>query len=201
MTRQEEAAAEADYYTLLRVPPPPSPLPAQLLRKAYHAALLLHHPDKAPSHRATTVATAITIATTTAATTADSTATTVSVDTITQAYRTLSSPELRAAYNRSLATGMHTGPRGHSSSSGSEVVQTVDLDEFEYRPQSPSRYVRSCRCGEQEGFVLSEDELERAAAEGCGGGGGGHGEVVVGCCGCSLWCRVEFCVIDDDGDA
>jgi len=152
----------ANYYTLLRLPPPPSPLTPQLIKKAYHAALLLHHPDKsvsAPTPQAP------------------------SVDLLTLAYTTLSSPELRTEYNLTLASAPTVG------GNGSEVVQTVDLDEF-LHDEETGRWVKACRCGEEEGFVLSEEELEKVVEE-------GEREIVVGCGGCSLWWRVEFAVVDE----
>ncbi|KAF8544690.1 hypothetical protein BDD12DRAFT_772018 [Trichophaea hybrida] len=113
----------ANYYTLLRLPPPPSPLTPQLIKKAYHAALLLHHPDKSTSTPAPQSPT---------------------VDLLTLAYKTLSSPELRAEYNLTLTSAPTAG------GNGSEVVQIVDLDEF-LHDEEAGRWVKACRCGKRRG--------------------------------------------------
>lgn len=44
-------------------------------------------------------------------------------------------------------------------------------------------WFRECRCGDERGFLVSEDELEKEVE---------HGEIVVGCRGCSLWLKVLF---------
>ncbi|OCK75217.1 hypothetical protein K432DRAFT_446842 [Lepidopterella palustris CBS 459.81] len=55
-------------------------------------------------------------------------------------------------------------------------------------------WYRSCRCGSERGFVVTEEEL--AAEEERGGR-----EVLVGCVGCSLWLRVGFGVVGgEEGD-
>jgi diphthamide biosynthesis protein 4 len=151
--------AAPDFYHLLSLPKPPTSLTPQLIRKAYHAALLKHHPDKRS----------------TAPTSSPS------IDLLTLAYKTLSSPELRKEYDLTLRTAS-------GSEVGSEVVQTVDLDEFAYKEEG--RYTKACRCGEEEGFVISEEELESAV-------GDGLNEVLVGCGGCSLWWRVAFEAVEE----
>jgi len=159
-----------NYYTLLRLPPPPAVLPASVIKKAYHAALLRHHPDKLSL----------------TSTSSTSPTSTPSIDQIAAAYKTISSPGLRREYNEALFALGAT-----PTQAGSEVVQTVDLDEFTYEEgEDRGRYVKSCRCGEEKGFVIEEVELERVTEE-------GGGEVVVGCVGCSLWWRVGFDVVDE----
>ena len=46
-----------------------------------------------------------------------------------------------------------------------------------------------CRCGRVRGYSVTEEELEKHAAQGA---------VDVGCEGCSLWIRVEFGVVDGE---
>lgn len=46
-------------------------------------------------------------------------------------------------------------------------------------------WTRACRCGDEKGFRILEEELEDAE-------GRGEKEVLVGCEGCSLWVRVGF---------
>lgn len=50
-----------------------------------------------------------------------------------------------------------------------------------------------CRCGEERGYVVREGDLERVE-------GLGEREIVVGCCGCSLWVRVGFGVVEGGDD-
>jgi len=167
MTRPSEPPTRpenANYYAVLRLQPPPTVLTAAAIKKAYHAALLRHHPDKHSSSPTSTSS--------------------PSIDQITAAYKALSSLDLRREYNATL-TLSSTG------TAGSEVVQAVDLDEFTYEEEKDGgRYVKSCRCGEEKGFVIKDVELEQVADE-------GGREVVVGCVGCSLWWRVGFEVLDE----
>lgn len=151
------ASPTPDYYRLLLLPPPPHPTPltASVIKKAYHRALLLHHPDKS---RVTTKAG------------------TVTVDVLTLAYETLRDPRKRAEYEQS---------RGAGAVGDGSVVQVTDLEEM---VEGEGRWTMGCRCGEEEGFEVCEDELEEAEAE---------GEVLVGCRGCSLWRRVQFGVVEE----
>ena len=165
---------QPDFYAILALPRPPAVLTAQVVKKAYHAALLRHHPDKASQKPVAADA--------------------PSVDVLGLAYKTLSTPALRTEYNAGLDNVLAGASDARTPvSNGSEVVQTVDLDEFAYN-EAEGCYVLACRCGEAEGFVLTEEELESAAE----GGVGSEREVVVGCGGCSLWWRVAFEVVDED---
>lgn len=65
------------------------------------------------------------------------------------------------------------------------VVQYTDLEEFVYWEEE-GRWSLGCRCGEEEGFEVREEELEEEEEA---------GEVLVGCRGCSLWRRVGFAVV------
>jgi diphthamide biosynthesis protein 4 len=68
-------------------------------------------------------------------------------------------------------------------------------------------WIKSCfRCGDPQGFIVTEQDLEDCIQrlETSGGAGrkvGGmddrEAEVLVGCGGCSLWVRVGFCVEED----
>ncbi|KAI5779534.1 hypothetical protein EDC01DRAFT_778317 [Geopyxis carbonaria] len=195
-TTAAAAPAQANYYTLLSLPPPPHilPLTPGLLKKHYHRALLQHHPDKA-SARANSQSTPST-ATTTATTPAS--AAVVSVDLLSAAYTTLASPTLRAEYDRSLTLSSGAGAEGAGEAGAagphaSSVVQAVDLDEFtDGADENGARFTRACRCGEKEGYVVTEYELEQAAAE------MEVLEVLVACAGCSLWCRVGFGVVEEE---
>lgn len=79
-------------------------------------------------------------------------------------------------------------------------MEVFDLDDMEIGSGSASgtgiddsnggAWYHSCRCGEERGFLVLEEDLEREAE---------RGEVVVGCRGCSLWARVVFAV-DEGGE-
>jgi curved DNA-binding protein CbpA len=113
------------------------------------------------------------------------------IDEITTAYKTLSDPALRAEYDRTLrldrlkvAEREKTGDVFHT---GLEIVDLEDLA-CEEDGESGACWYRGCRCGDERGFLVTEDDLEREVD---------HGEVVVGCRGCSLWLKVLFAVEDD----
>jgi diphthamide biosynthesis protein 4 len=48
---------------------------------------------------------------------------------------------------------------------------------------------RGCRCGDSNGYMLTEAELERESSE---------GEIYVACKGCSLWIKVLFGTTESD---
>jgi hypothetical protein len=51
-------------------------------------------------------------------------------------------------------------------------------------------WYRGCRCGDERGFMVTEMDLEKEAE---------HGEVVIGCRGCSLWMKILFAMEEGDG--
>lgn len=72
-------------------------------------------------------------------------------------------------------------------------VENVDLDDLEF-DEADECWYRSCRCGNDRGYLFREPDLVEVADE---------GELMVGCLDCSLWLRVHFAVLedqDDDGD-
>ncbi|KDN61832.1 putative CSL zinc finger [Colletotrichum sublineola] len=159
--------------------------PQQIIKRAYHRALLQNHPDKykkvqtlntasVASHNSQTGSTAFTI------------------DQISKAYKVLSDPRLRAEYDRSL----DLAPNNQGLKRGEQAFQTgienVDLDDLEFDesggPDAECWY-RSCRCGNPRGFLFKEVDLEEA---------GENGELLVGCQDCSLWMKVHFAIVSDD---
>lgn len=178
------------YYDILQISP--SSLDSaqqdrsQALKRAYHRALLIHHPDKQNRRRQRSEA-------------ADAGAAGVTVDQISLAYATLASPARRAAYDKALLLAA----RGSSSSLPSSSspgesrrffhtgIQDADLDDLEFDPVA-EEWFRACRCGNPRGYRFGEADLEETAD---------FGEVMVGCADCSLWLRVRFAVVveDDDG--
>ncbi|KAI9704087.1 MAG: hypothetical protein M1836_006948 [Candelina mexicana] len=152
---------------------------AQDLKAAYHRALLRHHPDKSRHPRSSTTSPDNTIAAA------------ISVHDVTSAYQTLSNPITRAEYD--ILLRLQLGKKLSKSGNG-QVAETfrsgleiVDLDDLEYDELSNVWY-RSCRCGEQRGFVVTERDLEAEAK---------NGELTTGCRGCSLWLNVLFQASDE----
>jgi diphthamide biosynthesis protein 4 len=162
-----------DFYAILGLPPPSSNSPPspQLLKDAYRRALLTNHPDKATDS-------------------VDATSK-PSIDEITLAFRTLSSPVLRAAHDRelSLRKEHHSNHRagGEAFHTG---LESVDLDDLTF-DDPKSIWYRGCRCGQSRGYILEESQLEEAADA-------GETEVFVGCRGCSLWLKVSFAVAEEE---
>lgn len=162
------------------------------LRKAYKLALLAAHPDKQPIG---------------AIPTPPSGAHTpkrgpYSVDDVKEAYAVLGDAKKRKEYNEflfrhaSLRTGdgsIHGEAREGDFILGLEMLdlsdfETLDVDEQE--DVQGAEWTRACRCGNEEGFRIREEELEDAEKR-------GEKEVLVGCEGCSLWVRVGFDVEED----
>lgn len=149
------------------------------LKKAYHRALLRYHPDKATAEHITGGG----------ARSGESKQAEYTVDEILLAYNTLLSPQLRKEYDLSLETAKTSNKGGESLAA---PVDSLDLDDFEMREENDKIvFTRSCRCGEQEGFLITEDELEELSGE-------GQNEALVGCVGCSLWFKVTFEAIEGE---
>ena len=156
-----------NYYDILALP---SPLASrenfneQDVKQAYHKALLRHHPDKHGSISSV----------------GSPSAPALTIDDITIAYKVLSNPQSRSTYDGSL--------RAEHWRSELNVAKTmirseiIDLDDLEYDEEQGAWY-RACRCGNDRGYLITEEELEREAE---------HGEIVTGCSGCSLWLKVSF---------
>lgn len=127
-----------------------------------------------------------------------------SIDAITTAYRVLSSPPARRAFEKTLLSALsaHSATTANANDPDAATaphtgLELVDLDDLAYElaPTGEALWTRACRCGEARGFVVHEREL--VAEEEAGGR-----EVLVGCVGCSLWLRVQFGVVgesEEDG--
>ena len=135
------------------------------IKAAYRQALLKSHPDKS-QHLL-------------------STKSRHTVDEITVAYKTLSTPISRAEYDRTLR--LQDSKILESTIKPLTGLDVADLDDLEYNEEQRIWY-RSCRCGNKRGYLISEADLEREAE---------HGEIIAGCGGCSLWLKVLFQVTDE----
>ncbi|KAK1141538.1 Diphthamide biosynthesis protein 4 [Aspergillus melleus] len=201
-----------DHYEILSLPFSSSTttsLSKQQLKTAYHRALLKHHPDKAsPETKDTDLQTQSQSQSQPhsqlknnlppSPTPPTTPKTAYTIDQITLAYRTLSDPALRAEYDRELRLDREKAARREKTGTvfhtGLEVVDLEDLacDEEDDGMGHQAVWYRGCRCGDEKGFLVTEEELEREVE---------HGEIVVGCRGCSLWMKVLFAVDEDqDGD-
>ncbi|KAK1657293.1 hypothetical protein BDP55DRAFT_567551 [Colletotrichum godetiae] len=171
--------------------------PHQIIKRAYHRALLQNHPDKYPqlkNNPATTSTRAPSHSS------SSSSAATFSIDQISSAYKVLSDPRQRAEYDRALDLAPNNqglqrgdGDEEKSFQTGIEVVDLDDLEVEEPSSEDPEAaeccWYRSCRCGNPRGFLFTEADLEEA---------GENGELLVGCQDCSLWMKVHFAVVSDD---
>lgn len=178
-----------DYYQILNLPFTGSTtgFSKQQLKLAYHKALLKHHPDKAGA-----VAQETSLSRTTNGTFTDrGDQRSYTIDEITTAYKTLSDPGLRAEYDRELRLDRVKAAEREKTAdvfhTGLEAVDLEDLvcDEGDEGAGDSMSWYRGCRCGDERGFSVTEDDLEREAE---------HGEIVIGCRGCSLWLKVLFAV-------
>ncbi|KFY14643.1 hypothetical protein V491_05971 [Pseudogymnoascus sp. VKM F-3775] len=131
----------------------------ELLKAAYRKSLLQHHPDKvqqvcSPEHGSTKA-------------TNKQPSSAYTVDQITKAYSIISTPKLREDYDRELALQpQQTGEFGAQQKNGFRTgVEIVDLDDLEFDEREPL-WFRSCRCGDDRGFLIREEDLEEAADDG-----------------------------------
>lgn len=166
-----QSLSSQNHYKILSLPTPSDAgqaLTLTIIKSAYHRALLVHHPDKSPP--------------------STSPKPKYTIDQITQAYRILSDPASRSSFDKELRLHSHYfAPTRDCSVAGltpDSVSETIDLDELAYEEEQNLWY-KGCRCGQERGFIVTEDHLESRACD---------GEVLVGCTGCSLWIRVLFAV-------
>ncbi|VVT55839.1 uncharacterized protein SAPINGB_P004764 [Magnusiomyces paraingens] len=160
------------------------------IKQGYHSALLAHHPDKQlqreQGHGAGPDEENMSF------TIVDDNSG-ITIPAIKTAYRILSNAERRKDYNSQLRIGGNgtvlTTPRAASDQ--------IDLDDMNCRveigPDGVSEtctWTRSCRCGESEGYILNEQDLEK--------NGLASNSITVQCIGCSLWIEVLYEVMEEE---
>ncbi|TLS28402.1 hypothetical protein PpBr36_01105 [Pyricularia pennisetigena] len=164
----------------------------QIIKRAYHRALLRHHPDKAAAAAATATPSKPTTAGVAQTGQPAAGSTIFTIDQISTASAVLSDWARRKEYDAALSlsrAGRHADATGRQQPSDFQTgIETVDLDDLD-ADEERGLWSRGCRCGNERGFELSEDDLEAVADE---------GELIVGCQDCSLWLRVHFSVLHED---
>jgi len=166
-----------EYYRVLGLEAAKSKVPAEEVRKAYRHALLSAHPDKAKKEGGGKLAGG----------NKGPQKEGYTIDDVKEAFAVLGDKEERGKYDRWLA--VQPSERSGQSALTADFVlglEVLDLADFEGVEEEGSMlWTRGCRCGDDEGFRITEEELEGAV-------GRGEKEVLVGCLGCSLWVRVGF---------
>ncbi|CDO56577.1 hypothetical protein DV495_002327 [Geotrichum candidum] len=159
-----------NYYELLGVyrsePAAYSDVPLSEIKQGYHAALLDNHPDKQQQQQQT------------------GSAPLLSIPLIKAAFAVLSNAAERAEYDKKLITG--GGVAVASAGLPPRATGcTMDLSELTIHEDDPEnfRWTSACRCGEDEGYALTERDLEA---------NGDLTSIVVQCVGCSLWIEVQY---------
>ncbi|KAL8934977.1 MAG: hypothetical protein Q9211_004944 [Gyalolechia sp. 1 TL-2023] len=147
----------------LQSPRPDGPAASQQeIRIAYRRALLLNHPDKRQFSDSV-----------------QDPATPYTIDEVTRAFKVLVDRTHRLQHSGQGKTDREVGKPG---------IETVDLDELDY-DDGKNEWRRDCRCGDAEGFKVTEDGLHQNCQD---------GEVIASCPGCSLHLKVTF-VLNETG--
>ncbi|KAL1959722.1 hypothetical protein VTO42DRAFT_1308 [Malbranchea cinnamomea] len=192
------APSTVNHYTVLGLPQTPSALRKTDIKLAYHRALLKYHPDKSRTSTSNQQSPQCS-----PGDRSSETQCTFTIDEITTAYKILSDPVSRAEYDRSLRLRPQDNPafgEGDDDASFRTGLEIFDLDDMEiemrYQETDQSNgdsgqsvWYRGCRCGDEKGFMVREEDLEREIE---------RGEVLVGCRGCSLWAKIVFAVEEEE---
>ncbi|KAK6334799.1 hypothetical protein TWF718_010244 [Orbilia javanica] len=203
------------HYTILSIPQSLSSTHKNyqsLLKKSYHRTLLRCHPDKLPS--GASIAGQVKRQDDGGVKSQEGyegEEEIYTIDQINTAYKTLSSPTLRQEYDLFLRSSVSKGTNNGGGSGGFKTgLDVVDLDDMVYRlPESEEegslggRFTKSCRCGAEEGYVLTEedmDDVEKEVQQMKANNGSKARSMIIGCLGCSLWVQVDWVVCDSDDE-
>ncbi|KEF62765.1 uncharacterized protein A1O9_00738 [Exophiala aquamarina CBS 119918] len=151
-----------------------SNFPKDGIKAAYRRALLLHHPDKT-SHTSVEPSSSSQTQPPTPK---------YSIDEIVSAYEVLSDSKKRAEYDKALKRNEKDMQGQHRTHIG---IEMYDLEDLVY-DEDKDIWSKGCRCGDEHGYILTVLDLENESQ---------HGEVYVGCRGCSLFIKVLFAM--DEG--
>lgn len=188
--------AQTTYYSVLGLPTPhrddfTRPLTTTDIRRAYHKALLVHHPDKQNGIRDATEGKNVELSRVTSKTASRS------VDEITEAFRVLVDEQARKEYDRLLLLSPQQTwnkglqPGAVDDEQGGVLFDECDLDDLDFDELS-NIWFKRCRCGANKAYIITEEDLEREEE---------NREVLVQCGGCSLWIKVKFDVAVENEEA
>lgn len=167
-----------DAYTVLSLPSSSQSylLSNATIKEAYRNALLVHHPDKRSGNNEYVLNPKII----------------KTIDAITEAYRLLSTPELRSQLDKKLATKASIpGPSKGDDEQVAVEADSIDLDDMLYDADSQS-WSCKCRCGIDDAFVVRSNDLEENEAA-----PNEQSELLVACQGCTLWLRISYIITLD----
>ncbi|KAJ3753931.1 DnaJ domain-containing protein [Lentinula raphanica] len=136
---------DIDFYKVLAVARTAS---NEEIKSAYHSALIKHHPDKNTTKQVA-----------------------IHITTIKEAYEVLSTPALRALYDKKLLQTTATA--------GWRPAQSVSLEDFEEDPMDETAWTYPCRCGSS--YRITENNMD-------------NGIHLIECNGCSelVWVGFEL---------
>jgi diphthamide biosynthesis protein 4 len=155
---------------------PSSTVSKRDVKAAYHRTLLLYHPDKRNGSLSA------------GRPLNSQNEESYTIDQITEAYNTLFDEATRAAYDKQLEWSKEGSNGRFTKEILHNGVEVHDLEDLDY-DEDKNIWSRGCRCGDPNGYMLTEAELENESSE---------GEIYVVCKGCSLWIKVLFGTSESD---
>lgn len=230
MAQSYSGGGRPTHYEILSITPKhlegqSDPSQAKVIKKAYHRALLRHHPDKAnasnsrssstgtgPSRESHSKSKPSKPQSSSSSTTTTTTTTTYTVDQIQEAYSVLSDSKRRTEYNRTLFqktthnnnNNNNSTSSSHSNSNNSSSGKSTTAATWSFRTGVETVDLDDLGFDERTGVYYRSCRcgnargyrFEDADLEECEG----EGVLMVECLDCSLWLRVLFAPAGDDGD-
>ncbi|EFQ99653.1 diphthamide biosynthesis protein 4 [Nannizzia gypsea CBS 118893] len=207
MAPSQSSHGAISHYEILGLPHPPVSLRKQDVKAAYHRTLLQYHPDKSgPSIPSPPGGESEKQESLSGDLNTPKSAETRTVDQITTAYKVLSNPAAKAEYDQFLLLSGFRAASANIDRNGDEDdsifrtgLEVLDLDDMametvvcqpdgDREQEAIETWYRGCRCGDEKGFMVTEEDLEKEVEK---------GEIFIGCRGCSLWAKVVFAVHED----